>query len=105
MPRHCALILTARCVTNATAGFVLEWPEYLKLFKHVKDELAVGEASVSYLPSMDAAQAIRARIPGARIIMMLRDPAQRLFSHYTAARIAGATDATFSRVARRSGDG
>ena len=77
-------------------GIVLVWEQYLKLFRHVKDESAVGEASVSYLPSIDAAPSIRSRIPDARIVMMLRDPAQRLFSHYAAARVAGATQMTFA---------
>ncbi len=76
-------------------GFVLEWEQYLKLFKNVRDEAAVGEASVSYLGSMIAPRAIGERIPHARIVMMLRDPVDRLFSHFAAARAAGSTDQAF----------
>jgi len=61
---------------------VLEWDDYLKLFHNVRDEIAIGEASVSYLWQPSAAEAIRARVPGARLIFILRDPAERLFSHY-----------------------
>jgi len=78
-----------------SSGIVLDWQDYLKLFKHVRDEIAVGEASVSYLPSTSAAHAIRTRLPEARIVVMLRDPADRLGSHFAASRVAGATDAGF----------
>jgi len=76
-------------------GIVLDWDQYLKLFENVGDETAVGEASVSYLGSIGAPRAIRARIPDARIVMMFRDPVDRLFSHFTAARAAGATNLSF----------
>jgi hypothetical protein len=72
-------------------GIVLDWPDYLKLFKHVKGETAIGEASVSYLSSPSAAWAIHARVPHARLFAVLRDPAERLFSHYKAARASRAT--------------
>ena len=78
-----------------TRGFVLEWEQYLKLFKNVRGETAVGEASVSYLSSSRAPGAIRERAPDGRIIMMLRDPVDRLFSHYVATYAAGATDHAF----------
>jgi len=78
-----------------SAGIVLEWEDYLKLFKHVRHETAVGEASVSYLPSTSAAQAIRTRLPDARILVMLRDPTERLGSHFAASRIVGATELGF----------
>jgi len=70
---------------------VLDWNDYLKLFKAVRRETAVGEASVAYLASLNAAAAIRARLPDARIVMMLRNPIDRLFSRYLAARDSGAT--------------
>ena len=76
-------------------GIVLQWDEYLELFRHVGHETAVGEASASYLGSLGAPAAIRARIPDARIIMLLRDPADRLFSHYSASRETGATRVSF----------
>ena len=78
-------------------GWVLEWDQYLKLFKNVRDETAVGEASVSYLGSGGAPRDIQARTPDARIVVMLRDPTDRLFSHYRAAHAAGVTTATFGQ--------
>jgi hypothetical protein len=76
-------------------GITLEWEQYRQLFKHVRDERAVGEVSGNYLGSSGAPGAIRARIPHARIIMMLRDPVDRLFSQYAGARASGLTSASF----------
>jgi hypothetical protein len=45
---------------------------------------------------LGAARAIHARVPHAKILMMLRDPADRLFAHYSAARAAAGTQATFA---------
>ena len=80
---------------HASGSLVLDWDDYLALFTPVRGERAVGEASVAYLASPGAAAAIRARLPHARILMMLRDPAERLFAHYVAARAAGATTLEF----------
>lgn len=75
---------------------VTDWSRYLELFQDAGPALAVGEGSVSYLSSAVAAAGIHARCPGARILMVLRDPADRLFSHYTASVAAGVTRAGFS---------
>jgi hypothetical protein len=64
------------------SGPVIEWDSYLKLFANVRSETAIGEASVQYLWSESAARNIAARIPGARILLLLRDPAERAFSQY-----------------------
>jgi hypothetical protein len=77
-------------------GVVVEWDAYLDLFAGAQHEKAIGEASVAYLASPVAARAIRERIPDARLIAMLRDPADRLFSHYTAALASGATRGNFA---------
>ncbi len=63
-------------------GMVLEWEDYLKLFGNVKKEKAIGEASVFYLWSKTAAPNIFSRIPAAKIVMILRHPAERAFSQY-----------------------
>ncbi|MBZ5609092.1 MAG: sulfotransferase domain-containing protein [Acidobacteriia bacterium] len=60
----------------------LEWDDYLKLFRNARDEKAIGEASVCYLWSESAAANIFQKIPDARILMILRDPAERAFSQY-----------------------
>jgi hypothetical protein len=75
---------------------VTDWLRYRELFQHAGPALAVGEGSVSYLSSAVAAGGIHARCPDARILMVLRDPADRLFSHYTASVAVGITRARFS---------
>jgi hypothetical protein len=63
-------------------GIVADWKDYLRLFANANNESALGEASVCYLWSPTAPDRIAARIPDARILVMLRDPAERAFSQY-----------------------
>jgi len=56
--------------------------EYKSLFEAVRAETAVGEASVGYFHSDGSADRIKQTIPEATIIVILRDPADRAFSHY-----------------------
>jgi hypothetical protein len=55
---------------------------YLKLFHHAGGFRAIGEASPSYLWSREAPKRIRQKIPHAKIIVLLRDPVERAYSHY-----------------------
>ena len=66
----------------APGGIVANWEDYLKLFKNVDSETAIGEASVCYLWSPTAAANIRSRIAEPKIVMILRNPAERAFSQY-----------------------
>jgi len=61
---------------------ITEWTDYVQLFRNVREQSAIGEASVSYLWLPSAAAAIQARLPAARLIFLLRDPTERLFSLY-----------------------
>jgi len=63
-------------------GIVTNWADYVRLFANAHGQLAVGEASACYLWSPTAAERIAARIPDAKILVMLRDPAERAFSQY-----------------------
>jgi hypothetical protein len=72
-------------MTERHSGVVREWEQYLKLFKNVGRETAVGEVSGNYLGSGSAPRAICERIPHARIVMILRDPVERLFSQHSQA--------------------
>jgi hypothetical protein len=76
-------------------GVITEWDDYLKLFRDVKKETAIGEASVCYLWSKTAAQNIQAKIPNAKIIMILRDPVDRAFSQYLQSLTGGRTRDSF----------
>lgn len=55
---------------------------YEQQFEGVSNERAIGEASPWYLYSARAARNIAARIPDAKLIAVLRNPADRAFSSY-----------------------
>jgi hypothetical protein len=56
--------------------------DYLRLFRNVTTETAIGEVSNSYLYSKIAASEIRAVVPHAKIIIILRNPTSRAYSQY-----------------------
>lgn len=56
--------------------------EYQRLFEDVTHQRAVGEASVRYLYFERAPGNIKAQVPHARLVAVLRDPVGRLNSHY-----------------------
>ena len=62
--------------------FIRNWNDYYKLFESVNDEKAIGEFSTSYLYSKVAAKNIYNNIENAKIIIVLRNPIERAFSHY-----------------------
>ncbi len=56
--------------------------EYVRLFRDVKNEKAIGEASVSYLFYPEVPSKIKKLIPYAKIVIILRNPVERAYSHY-----------------------
>ncbi len=76
--------------------------KYLNLFKHVKDEIAIGEASVPYLWDPKAPLSIHEAVPDARIIMILRDPVERALSHYLLLVGLGSENLSFSDAIRKA---
>lgn len=68
---------------------------YLRLFKEWRGERAVGEASPSYLWDAAAPGRIEQSAPNARIIIVLREPISRAFSHYLMDVHAGRQDLPF----------
>jgi hypothetical protein len=72
-------------------AWVTKWDDYVRLFRGVRDEIAIGEASVSYLWLPSAAPAIQRTLPGVRLVFMLRDPVERLFSAYLISLSSGQT--------------
>ena len=65
--------------------------EYLHFFREATEK-AVGEASVWYLYSKNAAAEIHRFDPSMKIIIMLRDPVQMMYAHYTQMRFNGLGD-------------
>ena len=76
-------------------GLVTEWRDYLKLFQQAEGRSAIGEASVCYLWSESAAANVRRSIPDARIILVLRNPAEMAFSMYLQNAKSGELRCTF----------
>lgn len=58
------------------------WEDYIRLFRDCEHEKAIGEVCVAYLYFPETAERIHARIPHARIIIILRNPIERAFSNY-----------------------
>ena len=67
---------------NINAAFIRNEDQYFRLFKNVRNEKAIGESSTSYLISKVAAQNIYDFNPNAKIIIILRNPTERAYSHY-----------------------
>jgi hypothetical protein len=55
---------------------------YQRLFRNVRNEICVGEASANYLYHECVAKNIRAAQPDAKLICILRDPVERAYSSY-----------------------
>lgn len=90
--------------TYKTPGYF--WPKekqkistdnYLKLFKDVKDEKIIGEAT-GYFSDSRSAKLIYEKIPNAKILLSLRDPIQRAFSDYLGQYRKGYVKESFSEV-------
>jgi len=63
-------------------SFVRSESHYMKLFDAALDEIAIGEASTTYLYSKVAAKNIHDFNREAKIIAILRNPGSRAYSHY-----------------------
>ena len=74
--------------------------EYRALFQGASDEVAIGEASPSYLYRPEAPSRIRHYIPEAKLIAILRDPAERAYSQYCFACLAGREPLSFVQALR-----
>jgi hypothetical protein len=63
-------------------GTVRDWDAYRALFAHAPPETVRGEVSPEYLANPWACGRIRARVPEARLVAVLRNPVERAFSDY-----------------------
>lgn len=61
---------------------VTNWEDYQNLFSGATSEKAIGEVSPMYLYSSEAAFRIKERLPEIKLIVILRDPVDRLYSRY-----------------------
>jgi hypothetical protein len=63
-------------------AFVNKYDDYLALFGQARCETVLGEASTGYLYSETAATNIHMFDPNAKIIIILRNPVDRAYSHW-----------------------
>jgi len=70
--------------------------KYLKLFEKAREEKIIGEASPQYLHDSQTPNLIHQIVPQAKILISLRDPVERLFSHYLMQIRNGRIKTTFS---------
>lgn len=72
--------------------------EYQSLFNQVKEETAIGEATPSYLYNKEVPMRIYRRFPNVKMIVILRHPAERAFSHYLHTKWMGYEPLSFSEA-------
>jgi len=63
-------------------AYIEEWEDYIQLFREANNENAIGEVCNGYLYSKVTAGNIISKIPNGKIIMILRNPIERAFSHF-----------------------
>ena len=68
--------------TKLHIAHVRTWEQYQKLFRNIKNEKAIGEVSNSYLFLPSTPTAIKDKLPTVKIVMILRDPVERLYSQF-----------------------
>lgn len=73
----------------------LEW--YAEHFARASPDQRIGEATPSYMASRRALDRMAATIPNAHLIAILRDPVDRVYSHYWMDLIRGRGEHTFER--------
>ena len=61
---------------------ITDWESYQQLFISADTATAVGDASIRNLYNENSAQRIANHCPEARIIVLLRHPVDRMYSHY-----------------------
>jgi len=76
---------------------------YEALFSTVSNEIAIGEGSVSYLFYPKTPTKIKEVVPNVKIIILLRDPVARAYSHYLMDFRMGLVNLSFEDVVYKTG--
>jgi hypothetical protein len=63
---------------------VTDFEAYQRLFQDVTDQIAIGDVSPAYLNIPEASKRIQQYVPGAKLVVILRDPVGRAYSEYLA---------------------
>ena len=81
-----------------SVSFMRDRDEYRRLFANAEAGQMAGEASTWYLYSTDAARNIAAARPDAKIVIMLRDPVEMMYSLHGRRRFGGTEELSFSEA-------
>lgn len=74
----------------------IEW--YAKWFEDAKGFAAVGEATPSYMYAEEAGARMGSVLPDAKLVVMLRNPVDRAYSHFWLNRSRGLEDLEFAQA-------
>jgi len=83
---------------NEKPQFTKSREAYMCLFGGVKNEEIIGEASADYLYCQESAERIHNFNDQAKIIVLIRNPVQRAYSHYLLIQEGGREDKSFGEV-------
>lgn len=86
--------------TRAKRGMPVTFEEYERLFAAASGQKALGEASPGYANQERAAGQIKKFIPDVRLIVSLRRPSERVYSHFQMDKRAGRVDGDFAGAFR-----
>jgi hypothetical protein len=81
----------------------VEW--YREQFPHSESARAVGEATPNYMFSTTALDRIKETLPDVKLVVMLRNPIDRAYSHYWHDKARGKTEGDFGENVKREMDG
>lgn len=99
---HGAYLKLGDPLPERQVGFIETQEEYARLFLGANEKhRIVGECSTSYLWSKSAPQALAAAHPSAKIVVSLRDPIDRIYSHYLMARKYGFVSGSVVEAVRK----
>ena len=77
---------------------IIKVEDYYSLFSESRGEKYIGEASVSYLFYNDISRKIYNFNPKAKIIILLRNPVERSYSHFLMDKRLGYVDVAFEKI-------
>jgi len=78
---------------------IIRWEDYIDLFKNCKDVKAIGEASTSYFHFYKKSiPLIKEKLGNPKVIVVLRNPIERAWSHYLYYRKLGRENGTPDQV-------
>ncbi|HNQ12126.1 MAG TPA: sulfotransferase [Bacteroidia bacterium] len=81
-------------------AYIRKKEDYDRLFENANGHKIIGEASTSYLWSNTAAKEIHQYNPQSKIIILLRNPIERAYSHYLMDRRMQYTSQAFEKALR-----